>query len=87
MDYLSVGQEHAVSLSALSAMLKISERALRKEILEARISGKLILSSDSGYFLPSGEDELKAYVIKRKACIKTSSAALKPFIKAINGRG
>ena len=87
MDYLSVGQEHAISLSALSAMLKITERALEKQILDARISGKLILSSNSGYFLPSDDDELKAYVIKRKSCIKTSAEALKPFIKALNGRG
>ena len=86
IDFLAAGQDQAISLSDLSAVLNLPERSVKQEILNARLSGELILSSDRGYFLPSSEDEIKEYVIKRKAFIKTAGAALKPFLKALNGR-
>ena len=85
-DFLSVGQDQAVSLPDLSVAVNLSERAVKKEILNARLSGELILSSDRGYFLPANQDEISEYVIKRKAGIKTAGAALRPFIRALNGR-
>lgn len=85
-DFLSVGQDQAVSLQDLAAAVNIPERAVQKEILNARLSGELILSSDRGYFLPADPDEIRQYVIKRKAYIKTAGAALRPFLKALSGR-
>lgn len=85
-DFLSIGQDQAISLSDLSAAINISERAVKMEILNARLKGELILSSDRGYFLPADEDEIREYVIKRKAFIKTAGKALRPFVKALSGR-
>ena len=85
-DLLSVGQDQAVSLQDLAAAVNIPERAVKREILNARLSGELILSSDRGYFFPADQDEIREYVIKRKAFIKTAGAALRPFLKALSGR-
>ena len=85
IEYLSAGQENAIPLSDLAAAVNIPERSLQKEILTARLSGELILSSDRGYFLPSDPDDLREYVIKRKAYIKTASKALRPFLNALKG--
>lgn len=86
IDFLSKGEDQAVSLSDLSALVNLPERAVKREILNARLRGELILSSERGYFLPSGEDELRSYIYQRKAFIKTASAALRPFVNALNGR-
>ena len=85
-DFLSVGQDQAVSVQDLSAAVNLPERAVHREILNARLSGELILSSERGYFLPADQDEIREYVIKRKAYIKTAGAALRPFLKALSGR-
>ena len=85
-DFLSVGQEQAVSVQDLAAAVNLPERTVHREILNARLSGELILSSERGYFLPADQDEIREYVIKRKAYIKTAGAALRPFLKALSGR-
>lgn len=84
-EYLSAGQDNAISLSDLAAAVNIPERSLQQEILRARLNGDLIISSERGYFLPADEDELRDYVIKRRAYIRTASKALRPFINALNG--
>ena len=84
-DFLSVGEDQAISLPDLAAATGMKERSVMQEILNERLSGELIVSSDSGYFLPSCTEEIRTYVIKRKAALKTISAALRPFIKAIKG--
>ena len=86
IDFLSIGEEKAISSAALAAAVNIPERSLQKEILTARLNGDLILSSEKGYFLPSGDEDLTEYVVKRKSYIKTASKALRPFINALKGR-
>ena len=82
-DFLSIGKDKALPLMDLCAKTNLSERAVQKEILDARIRGELIISGDEGYYFPADLDELKDYVIRRKATIKTTAAALKPFVKAL----
>lgn len=82
-DYLNSGERDAISLESLSKSTGLPERAVKKEVLQARLNGKLILSNENGYFLPSDAEEIKAYVFKRKAYLKTAHAALRPFVKAI----
>lgn len=82
-DFLSVGRENALPLQALAFKAQLSERAVQKEILESRLRGELIVSGDEGYFLPSDPVELREYVIRKKAAIRTSAAALRPFINAL----
>ena len=82
-DFLSNGEKEAVSLENLSLSTGLPERAVKKEVLQARLRGELILSTENGYFLPSDAEEIKSYVFKRKAYLKTAHAALRPFVKAI----
>ena len=82
-DFLMNGRENAIPMSDLALMLNLPERTLRQEILNARLKGELIVSNDQGYFLPSCQEDLKEYVNIRKARIRTSLQALRPFIKAI----
>lgn len=83
-DFLLNGKENAISMADLAGVMKIPERSLRLEILQARINGDLICSCDRGYFLPESVDDIREYVISRKAYLKTAGKALKPFIKAIS---
>jgi len=82
-DFLTEGEKDAVSLENLSISTGLPERIVKREVLQARLRGELILSSENGYFLPSDPDEIKRYVFTRKAYLKTAHAALRPFLKAI----
>ena len=82
-DFLMTGKDNAIPMADLAAAVNLPERAVRREILEARLRGELIVSNEQGYFLSTDPDDLREYVIKKKAFSKTASAALKPFLKAI----
>ncbi len=82
-EFLASGEGQAISLDELSISTGLPERSVKAEVLRARISGDLILSSDRGYFLPSDESEIRQYVYSRMSYIKTASKALRPFIKAL----
>ena len=71
-------------MTDLAHVVNIPERSVRFEILQARINGELICSCEQGYFLPESVDDIREYVISRKAFLKTAGKALKPFVKAIS---
>lgn len=85
IDHIPIGKADAISMAEVSRMFNIPERAVRMEILKARIAGELICSDESGYYLPANEFELRSYVGKVEATIKTSRKALKAFKKALRG--
>lgn len=82
-EFLSTGEREAISLEQLSLATGLPERAVKKAVLNERLNGELILSSENGYFLPADENELRRYVNSRKGYLKTAHAALQPFIKAL----
>ena len=84
-DFISVGRKNAIPLIELSAKTNLSERAVQKEILESRLRGELIISCDEGYYFPEELTDLREYVIRRRASMKTAAAALRPFINALKG--
>ena len=83
-DFLGDGEQEAISLENLAISTGLPERAVKREVLNARLNGELILSNENGYFMPSDPGEIKSYVRKRKAYLKTAHAALRPFIKALD---
>ena len=85
-DFLLTGRKNAISSTELCCVTNLPERAVQKEVLEARLRGELIISDDAGYYLPADESEIREYAIRRKAYIATASKALKPFLKALKGR-
>lgn len=87
IDFLSVGERDAVSLEELAISTGLPERAVKAEVLRARCAGDLIISTQNGYFLPESVDDIRRFVMTRKAVIKTANKALRPFIKAISKQG
>lgn len=83
VDFLSVGERDAVSLEELAISTGLPERAVKAEVLRARCSGDLIISTQNGYFLPESSDDIRRFVATRKAVIKTANRALRPFIREI----
>ena len=83
-DFILEGRQNGISQADISRIANIPERAVRREVDEARISrGKLIIGDESGYWFPTEESEIIEYVNRRKASIRTSKKALAPFIKAL----
>ncbi len=82
--FILEGKSNSISQADLARITGIPERSVRREINEARINrGKLIIGDESGYYFPSDEYDITAYVNKRKAAIRTSKKALMPFIQAL----
>lgn len=84
-DFILTGKSQAISLSELARVTGMPERSVKQEVLEARLQGHLIVSDESGYYFPETETDLREYVSARRAVIRTSSKALKPFIQALRG--
>ena len=83
-DFILEGRSNGISQAEISRIANIPERAVRREVDEARINrGQLIIGDESGYYFPSDESDIAEYVNRRKASIRTSKKALKPFIQAL----
>lgn len=64
---LGTGEENAVSLAELEELTKLPVREVHHSIENMRRNGGIICSSNSGYFYPATEDELRKYVHKEHA--------------------
>lgn len=83
-DFILQGRENGISQADVARIANIPERAVRREIEEARINrGKLIIGDESGYYFPSDESDITEYVNRRMASIRTSRKSIAPFIKAL----
>lgn len=82
-DFLTEGEKNAVSLADLAFSTGLNTRLVKREVLQARLRGELILSSENGYFLPENADDIRRYVYARQAYLKTARSALRPFVKAM----
>lgn len=86
-DFILEGRTNGISQAEIARIANIPERAVRREVDEARINrGQLIIGDENGYYFPADETDLIDYVRRRRASIKTSRKALYPFMKAIKGR-
>lgn len=72
-----VGEENAVTMSTLAAFWHVDDRAARRRIELLRRNGEVICSSDRGYFRPANVGELRRYVRRSFAGIKTRRSCLK----------
>lgn len=72
------GEENARSMKELSRLYGVSCREFRRTVEEARRHGVIIASSDSGYYIPSCDQELVEYYIRTRYRINTSIEALRP---------
>ena len=84
-DFISEGKDQAISLEELARATGLPERAVKREVLNDRIAGELIISGNNGYYIATDEADIREYVITKKAYIKTAAEALRPFVKALKG--
>jgi len=82
-ETIPIGEQDAVPMSYLAALHHLSCRKMRLEVERARKAGILICSSDRGYFMPETEAEIRDYVSRTKARIKTGGQCLAPFLREI----
>ena len=85
--FLRHGEQNAVSMGDLSRLLGLSPRACRKAVEAERLTGKLILSSERGYFLPgegsAGRSEILRFQRRTAARLRTGKALLRSSRRAL----
>ena len=90
-DYLSVGEENAITCKQLSKYLGLSERDITIQINALRKKGELICSStQSGFWLPADDRDIEQFVRGMQGRIKDMQRAMKPaieYLKSKNGGG
>lgn len=86
-DVIPTGEERAISMAALARALDITERDVRKAILQARMAGSIIAGTGSGYFIPDTDEELLTYYRIAKARGLTTLASLKATRRELKERG
>lgn len=80
LAHIPTGADNAVSMKDLARVLGEDQRTVRLQIEKARLDRNIIASTDQGYFIPETESELREYVRRSWARIKTSYATLAPAL-------
>lgn len=90
-DVLRHGESNAISMDDLSRLMGLSPRAVRKAVEAERLTGKLILSSERGYFLPgegaAGREEIIRFKRRTAARLRTGKALLRSSRRALEQWG
>lgn len=84
MSLIPDGEENAKSMSELSRECGVSPREFRKIIENARRDGMIIASSDSGYFVPSCEEELNDFYLRTMYRVNTTLDTLRPVEEIVS---
>ena len=79
IPYIPEGSDNAVSMKGLARITGSTPRDVRREILNARLSGELICSNEHGYFRPTTEDEVKIWYRTMMSRVNTTLKMLEPF--------
>ncbi len=87
-DYLSVGEENAITCKQLSKYLGLSERDITIQINALRKKGELICSNtQSGFWLPADDQDIEQFVRQMQGRIKDMQRAMKPAIEYLKNGG
>ena len=87
-DYLSVGEENAITCKQLSKYLGLSERDITMQINALRKKGELICSNtQSGFWLPADDRDIEQFVRGMQGRIKDMQKAMKPAIEYLKNGG
>ena len=69
-DYLSVGEENAITCKQLSKYLGLSERDITIHINALRKKGEFICSGANGFWLPADDRDIEQFVRGMQGRIK-----------------
>lgn len=83
IDYIPRGEEHAVKLRDLVNLTGLSGREIYKTIESLRRQGNVICATDAGYFRPTNKDELRRYLRRANARVRSESILLHPARKLL----
>ena len=87
-DYLSVGEENALTAKTLSKYLGLSERDITIQINALRKKGELICSNtQSGFWLPADDRDIEQFVRGMQGRIKDMQKAMKPAVEYLKNGG
>ena len=86
-NFLSVGQENAVSAKTLAKTLGWHDRDVTFCINALRKEGEIICSGADGFWLPESDEDISRFVRGFRARIKDMEKALKPAEDYVNKMG
>ena len=87
-DFLSVGEENALTAKTLSKYLGLSERDITIHINALRKQGTLICSNtQSGFWLPADDRDIEQFVRQMQGRIKDMQKAMKPAVEYLKNGG
>ena len=92
-DYLSVGEENAITAKQLAKYLGWNERDVTITVNALRKQGTLICSNtqsgfwQSGFWLPADDRDVAEFIRQMKGRIKDMQRAMKPAIEYLKNGG
>ncbi len=82
-DHIPVGQRDAISAEALSQLLNMDKRDLRRAVEDARRDNVLICGDNHGYYFAANDAEMGSYVHRVRGRIRTGCVCLAPFLRQL----
>ena len=76
---LKAGEQNAVTSRQIQKAFGLRQRELRRIVESCRKKGVYILASDSGYFFPENDEELRRFIRRENNRIKSQRVALAPL--------
>ena len=86
-DYLSVGEENAITTKELSRLLGWCERDITIQINALRKKGEFICSGANGFWLPADDRDIEQFVRGMQSRITDMQKAMKPAIEYLKNGG
>ena len=86
-DYLSVGEENAITAKDLAKYLGWNERDVTITVNALRKQGEFICSGANGFWLPADDRDIEQFVRQMQGRIKDMQKAMKPAIVYLKNGG
>ena len=82
-DHIPVGQRDAISAEALSQLLNMEKRDLRRAVEDAMRDNVLICGDNHGYYFAANDAEMGSYIHRVRGRIRTGCVCLAPFLRQL----
>ena len=82
-DHIPVGRRDAISAEALSQLLNMEKRDLRRAVEDARRDNVLICGDNHGYYFAANDAEMGSYIHRVRGRIRTGCVCLAPFLRQL----
>lgn len=87
IDFLSVGEENAVTAKELSKILNWNTREVTIAVNALRKQGEIICSSGNGFYLPSDDSDVRCFIRQMNSRIADMTKAMKPAEEYLKNGG